>query len=329
MTPAHRLACRLSVAPMMAWTDRHCRYFHRLLAPQSLLYTEMVTTGALLHGDVDRHLFFRVQEGVVALQLGGNDPEALARSAELAQGYGYAEVNLNVGCPSDRVQNGAFGACLMKQPEVVAAGVRAMREAVDLPVTVKCRIGVDELDDEAYFRRFAESVRDAGADALIVHARKAWLKGLSPKQNREVPPLDYPRVWRLKADHPDWPIMINGGIDTLAAVREQLSNTDGGMIGRAAYQRPWFLAEAHAAVYDTALPDAYAVVEAMSEYAEEEARLRDVRVQHIARHMLGLFHGLPGGKRWRQVLSEGAHRDDAAAGILLQALEEVVSRQAA
>lgn len=308
---------------MMDWTTRHCRCFHRLLAPQSLLYTEMVTTGAILYGDARRHLYFSQQEQPVALQLGGNEPQALARCAELAQKYGYAEINLNVGCPSDRVQNGAFGACLMKTPEVVAEAVVAMRAAVDLPVTVKCRIGVDELDSEAHFRRFAQALFQAGADALIVHARKAWLQGLSPKQNREVPPLDYPRVHRLKADFPEQFVVINGGIDDLAGIDHHLQRMDGVMLGRAAYQRPWFLAEAHAQVYGTALPDRFAVVERMVDYAREEAEQHDVPLRSIARHMLGLFHGLPGGKRWRQVISQGAHKPDATPDLLLQAMAQV------
>jgi len=317
-----RTAWRLCVAPMMDWTDRHCRYFHRLLAPGARLYTEMVTTGAILHGDRERLLGFDPAEHPVALQLGGSEPDALAEAARIGQQFGYDEINLNCGCPSDRVQKGRFGACLMTEPERVRDGLAAMRAAVDVPVTVKCRTGVDEHDSEPFLHRFVATVAESGVDAVIVHARKAWLRGLSPKQNRELPPLDYDRVARLAAAFPELPVIVNGGIDSAATVEAGLARFDGVMLGRAAYQRPWLLAEldsrSGAAGRDT-------VVLQMADYAARQAG-RGVAVPAIARHMLGLFHGTPGARQWRRWLSEHMHQGGAGPEVLLDALE---SRQQA
>jgi len=318
-----RTAWRLCVAPMMDWTDRHCRYFHRLLAPGARLYTEMVTTGAILHGDRERLLGFDPAEHPVALQLGGSEPDALAEAARIGQQFGYDEINLNCGCPSDRVQKGRFGACLMTEPERVRDGLAAMREAVDVPVTVKCRTGVDEHDSEPFLHRFVSLVAESGVDAVIVHARKAWLNGLSPKQNRELPPLDYDRVARLAAAFPELPVIVNGGIDSAATVEAGLARFDGVMLGRAAYQRPWLLAELDSAPGRQA--DRESVVRLMADYAARLAG-RGVAVQAIARHMLGLFHGTSGARAWRRWLSEHMHQGGAGPEVLLDALE---SRQQA
>ncbi|MDT8439426.1 MAG: tRNA dihydrouridine(20/20a) synthase DusA [Wenzhouxiangellaceae bacterium] len=324
---APRNAWRLCVAPMMDWTDRHCRYFHRLLAPSARLYTEMVTTGAILHGDRDYLLGFDPAEHPVALQLGGSEPEALAEAARIGEQFGYDEINLNCGCPSDRVQKGRFGACLMTEPERVADSVRAMREAVRVPVTVKCRIGVDEHDDEAFLHRFSAAVAKAGVDALIVHARKAWLSGLSPKQNREVPPLDYRRVSWLRGEFPELAVVLNGGLDSAAQACAEQARFDGVMLGRAAYQRPWILAEL-AASEDHSPPDRAAVVTVMTGYARMQVD-RGVPLRAVARHMLGLFHGCPGARAWRRHLSEQMAAADADASVLeagLAALENEARR---
>ncbi|MEE4175296.1 MAG: tRNA dihydrouridine(20/20a) synthase DusA [Xanthomonadales bacterium] len=320
---------RVSVAPMMDWTDRHCRYFHRLLSPSALLYTEMVTTGALLHGDLERHLAFNAEEHPVALQLGGSDPADLARCSAIAEEWGYDEVNLNVGCPSDRVQRGRFGACLMKEPELVRDCLAAMREAVAIPVTVKTRLGVDDLYDYDYFRRFVDTVREAGVDVFIAHARRAWLSGLSPKQNRDVPPLDHDWVYRLKRESPGLTVIINGGVDSLDAVGRHLEHVDGVMIGRAAYHAPWLLAECQAALLGGGGPDNPAdLIAPMTAYLEDLVK-KDVPIKYATRHVLGLFQGRPGAKVWRRYLSENAFRDDRNAGMLEAALAAMSRSQAA
>ncbi|MFO1067131.1 MAG: tRNA dihydrouridine(20/20a) synthase DusA [Geminicoccaceae bacterium] len=314
---------RLCVAPMMDWTDRHCRSFHRLLAPQALLYTEMVTTGALLHGNRRRLLDFDPAEQPVALQLGGSEPDELAACARLGEAWGYVEINLNCGCPSERVQRGAFGACLMREPGLVAECVAAMRAATSLPVTVKCRIGVDDSDEWAFFAAFVDTVAAAGIDALIVHARKAWLKGLSPKENREIPPLRHDIVHRLKAERPGLCVILNGGLTTPAQVSEALAWADGVMVGRAAYQEPWTL-HAMARALDPALPplEREAIVDAMRDYLVR-AMAAGVPAKAVLRHMLGLCNGLPGARAWRRTLSEGMQRPDAGPGLLDAAMRLV------
>lgn len=308
----------------MEWTDRHCRYFHRLLTRRALLYTEMLTTGAVLHGDRNRLLGFDAFEQPVALQLGGCDPAALAESARIGEGFGYVEINLNVGCPSDRVQEGRFGACLMAEPALVAEGIAAMKRAVAIPVTVKCRIGIDDQDPEQSLFAFAASMKAAGADALIVHARKAWLKGLSPRENREVPPLDYPLVHRLKLAHRGFEIVINGGIADIESAQQQLVHVDGVMMGRAAYQEPWRLLAADPRLYGDAarfasLKDAAL---AMVPYIEREIA-QGVRLHAITRHMLGLFRAVPGARAFRRHLATEAVRPAAGARVLVEALDLV------
>ncbi len=296
----------MSVAPMMDWTDRHCRYFHRLLTQHALLYTEMVTTGALLHGDVERHLRFDAAEHPVALQLGGSEPADLAHSARLGEQWGYDEINLNCGCPSERVQRGAFGACLMNEPQLVADCVKAMVDVVDVPVTVKHRIGIDKIENYAFMRDFVGTVANAGCSVFIVHARNAWLKGLSPKENREIPPLRYDVVGQLKQEFAHLTIAINGGFATDDAVLAQLDHVDGVMVGREAYHNPWWLARWDSAFYgapDRALTRE-GVEEAMVEYMEREAAQHGTHWYSVARHMLGLRNGLPGARRWRQVWSD-------------------------
>jgi tRNA-dihydrouridine synthase A len=297
---------KLSVAPMMEWTDRHCRYFHRLLSRHALLYTEMVTTGALIHGDVARHLRFNAEEHPAALQLGGSDPADLARCAQLGEQWGYDEININCGCPSERVQRGAFGACLMAEPQLVADCVKAMVDVVNVPVTVKHRIGIDKTESYDFVRDFVGTVADAGCQVFIVHARNAWLKGLSPKENREVPPLRYELVHRLKADFPQLTIAINGGINQTAQVAEQLEHTDGVMVGREAYHNPWWLASWDTDFFgDAPTGITRESVEAdMVAYMTREAAEHGTPFSAIARHMLGLRHGQPGARRWRQVWSD-------------------------
>ncbi|MGA7437070.1 MAG: tRNA dihydrouridine(20/20a) synthase DusA [Luteibacter sp.] len=297
---------RLSVAPMMDWTDRHCRYFHRLLSPHARLYTEMVTSAALVRGGQIRLLEHSHEEHPVALQLGGSDPVELARAAVLGARAGYDEINLNVGCPSDRVQSGKFGACLMREPELVGECVRAMAEVVDVPVTVKCRIGVDDQDEYADLQHFTQVMVQAGVKILVVHARKAWLEGLSPKENREIPPLDYGRVYRLKKEFPDLTIVINGGITTVEAVQEHLAHVDGVMLGRAAYHDPFVLAQLETALYGAPMADRNDVLERMRIYIEAELA-RGTALKHITRHILGLYQGEPGARGFRRQLSEGAH----------------------
>jgi tRNA-dihydrouridine synthase A len=315
---------RLSVAPMMDWTDRHCRYFLRLITPRALLYTEMVTTGAILFGDRERFLRFDPAEHPIALQLGGADPDQLARCAELGAARGYDEINLNVGCPSDRVQNARFGACLMAEPDLVAACVRAMRAGGPVPVTVKTRIGIDEDDSYDFLLRFVEAVAGAGCRTVILHARKAWLSGLSPKENREVPPLRYDMVHRVKADFPELEIVANGGIRTIEQARAQLARVDGVMIGREAYQNPYALAEWERALLGTATPapSRCEIIERLMPYVERELA-EGTALRAITRHVLGLFNGVPGARAWRRHLSEAAHRPGAGARVVLNAMEAV------
>ncbi|NKF24282.1 tRNA dihydrouridine(20/20a) synthase DusA [Solimonas marina] len=313
---------RFCVAPMIDWTDRHCRYFMRQLSAHVRLYTEMITTGAILHGDRDRHLRFDAAEHPVALQLGGSDPAALAACAEIGQQYGYDEINLNCGCPSDRVQGGGFGACLMREPALVADAVRAMRGATSLPVTVKHRIGIDDSDEYDFMRRFVDTVANAGCEVFIVHARKAWLQGLSPKENREIPPLRYEAVQRLKQEFPQLSIVINGGLRSHEVCAEQLQHLDGVMVGREAYENPYFLAEVDARLFGTTTPAMTrdAVLERMTQYAAHQLE-HGVAVKHITRHILGLYRGQPGGRAFRRLLSERASRPDSDADLLRAARE--------
>lgn len=315
---------KLSVAPMMDWTDRHCRYLHRQLTRSTLLYTEMVVADAAIHGDRQRLLGFDAVEHPVALQLGGSDPRKLADAARIGEEFGYDEINLNVGCPSDRVQSGTFGACLMRTPEVVGAGVAAMKAAVSIPVTVKCRLGVDEQDIETALDTMAETVFAEGADALWVHARKAWLEGLSPKENRDIPPLDYSRVYRLKQKYPGRFIGINGGIQSLDEAVAHLGNVDGVMLGRSAYHTPGILGDADYRLYGQAERpvDYAAVIKAMASYAERHIASGG-RLAHVTRHMTGLFHGFAGARRYRQILSTDATRPGAGPEILFKAFEAV------
>lgn len=310
----------LSVAPMLDWTDRHCRHFHRLLSRHALLYTEMVTTGALIHGDVERHLSFGVEEHPVALQLGGSEPADLSHCARLGQEWGYDEINLNCGCPSERVQRGSFGACLMAEPALVADGVKAMVDRVDIPVTVKHRIGIDRQESYDFVRDFVGTVSEAGCSGFVVHARNAWLKGLSPKQNREIPPLRYELVHRLKHDFPHLRISLNGGIVSDAQVHEHLRLLDGVMVGREAYHNPWWLADWDATFFGDAVVERTRedVESAMCDYMAREAAEHGTPWSNIARHMLGLRNGLPGARRWRQVWSD--HRLKALAPHAVMAL---------
>ncbi|WP_291844523.1 tRNA dihydrouridine(20/20a) synthase DusA [Bradyrhizobium sp.] len=324
------LSRKLSVAPMMDWTDRHCRVFHRLLTRRSRLYTEMLTTGAILHGDRVRLLGFDASEHPVALQLGGSDPRDLATAATVGEDFGYDEINLNVGCPSDRVKDGRFGACLMAEPALVADGVAAMKRAVKIPVTVKCRIGIDDQDPETALDALARAVVAAGADALIVHARKAWLNGLSPKQNRDIPPLNYDRVYRLKAALPDVPVIINGGIAGIAEARRHLDQVDGVMLGRAAYQEPWRLLDVDPELFGEAAPHAGMkdVFQAMFPYIDDQLA-RGVRLHAITRHFVGAFHGVPGARAFRRHLAENAVRPGAGVNVLNDAMALVGDRAAA
>jgi len=308
---------------MLDWTDRHCRFFLRLISKQALLYTEMVTTGALLHGDRQRFLQFDPSEHPLALQLGGSDPAGLAACAKMAEDFGYDEVNLNVGCPSDRVQNGSFGACLMAEPGLVAECVAAMRKAVSIPVTVKSRIGIDDRDSYEELTGFIGTVAEAGCDTFIVHARKAWLKGLSPKQNREVPPLRYDVVYQLKQDFPALRIVLNGGITTLDQAEDVLGNgVDGVMVGREAYHNPYILAEVDRRLFgaSTEVITRAEIIEKLLPYIEQQ-RAEGVRLHSITRHILGLFHGEPGARSWRRHLSEHAVKYDADASVVREALK--------
>ena len=310
---------------MLDWTDRHCRYFHRLLTKQALLYTEMVTTGALLNGDVERHLRFNAFEQPVALQLGGSEPKEMAACARLAEDYGYAEVNINVGCPSERVQKGAFGACLMAEPHLIADCVAAMQAAVNMPVTVKNRIGIDEQQERDSLFSFVETVAQAGCQTFIVHARKAWLKGLSPKENREIPPLNYALVYELKQAFPQLEIIINGGITTLEQCQHHLQFVDGVMVGREAYHNPWLLAQVDSQLY--AAPDSFnqrkAVIDAFIPYVEQQLS-QGVTLAPMSKPILGLFQGIAGARYWRRYISENAFKPNADAKILLQAMQKIL-----
>lgn len=317
-------ARKFSIAPMMDWTDRHCRFLHRQLSSRALLFTEMVTSAALVHGDVERLLAYDGSEHPVAVQLGGSDPAELAAAVKICDRFGYDEINLNVGCPSDRVQSGRFGACLMAEPALVAECLRAMIAATDTPVTVKCRIGIDDQDSETALDAFADAVVPAGIDALYVHARKAWLKGLSPKENRDIPPLDYDRVYRLKQRMGDFPVMINGGIKTLDECDRHLEHVDGVMLGRTAYHEPMILAHVDQRFFGE--PERESALEAiastMMDYAEAELG-RGTRLNQITRHMLGLANGLPGARRFRQILSVEACKAGAGPEIIADAVAQL------
>ncbi len=316
---------KLSVAPMMDWTDRHARYFLRLISQHTLLYTEMVTTGAILYGGRDKLLAFDPTENPIALQLGGSDPKALAECAKIGEDYGYDEINLNVGCPSDRVQSGRIGACLMAEPELVAECLSAMKQTTWLPVTVKHRIGIDDQDSYEFLHNFVQIVSQSDCDSFIVHARKAILSGLSPKQNRDIPPLLYERVYQLKQDFPHLEIIINGGIRSISDSRQYLSQVDGVMIGREAYNNPYILAKADQQIFasDQAPVTRLQVAEQMLPYIDQHIALGG-RLQHISRHMLGLFHGQPNGKQWRRYLSENATKPTANSQVIVDALKLVV-----
>jgi tRNA-dihydrouridine synthase A len=314
-------AQRLSVAPMMDWTDRHCRYLLRLITRRSLLYTEMVTTGALLHGDPERFLGHDNAEHPLALQLGGSDPLALSECARIGAAHGYDEINLNVGCPSDRVQSGRFGACLMAEPGLVADCVASMNNAVPVPVTVKTRIGIDDQDSFEELAHFIHRVRAAGCKTFIIHARKAYLQGLSPRENRTVPPLNYDFAYRIKQSFPDLVIIVNGGIENLEQAETHLQKVDGVMLGRAAYHNPYVLAEADKLIFNDAhpVPDRENIVHSMIPYIERELK-RGTLLKHITRHMLGLFQGIPGARHWRRHLSEYAPRSAAGTDVVIEAL---------
>jgi tRNA-dihydrouridine synthase A len=311
---------------MIDWTDRHCRYFLRQISRRARLYTEMISTGAILHGDAERHLRFDAEEHPLALQLGGADPEALARCSEIGADWGYDEINLNCGCPSDRVQGGGFGACLMREPQLVADCVRAMISASSVPVTVKCRIGVDDCDEESFLRRFIDDIADAGCRTVIIHARKAWLAGLSPKENREIPPLNYPLVHAIAREHPELSIIINGGFTDLTQVSEQWAHCAGVMLGRAVYDNPWLLAGVDPLLSSTNTPpsDRRAVIEAMRPYIERETQT-GTPLHCITRHMLGLYKGLPGARGYRRVLSESARATGAGLEVIDAALRELAT----
>jgi tRNA-dihydrouridine synthase A len=322
-------ARKFSIAPMMDWTDTHCRVLHRLLTARALLYTEMVTAEAILHGDKARLLGFDASEHPVALQLGGSEPARLAEAARIAEGFGYDEVNLNVGCPSDRVQSGRFGACLMREPALVASCVAAMRQAVRIPVTVKCRIGVDDQNPETALRELIRGCADAGVTSFAVHARKAWLEGLSPKENRNLPPLDYDLVARVKQENPALEIILNGGIETLDHAEAHLARFDGVMMGRAAYQNPAMLSEVDARFFGESPRDLDKALEAWCVYVEDKLK-EGARLHSMTKHMLGLFNGRPGARAFRRHLSENATRDDAGIAVLREALAMInPQRQAA
>lgn len=308
-----------SIAPMLDWTDRHYRYLARIMSAELLLYTEMVTTGAIIHGKGD-YLAYNSEENPLALQLGGSNPQDLATCAKLAVERGYDEINLNVGCPSDRVQSGRFGACLMAEPKLVAECVTAMKQVVDIPVTVKTRIGIDEQDSYEFLSEFVDTVSAVGCDTFIVHARKAWLQGLSPKQNREIPPLDYQRVYRLKKDYPELHMSINGGVKTLDECREHLLHIDGVMVGREAYQNPYILAEVDQLLCSSDKPvlSRDAVLEKFIPYIEKHL-VEGGRLNHITRHMTGMFQGEPGSRAWRRYISENAHKQGAGIEVIEQA----------
>ena len=318
---------RFCVAPMLDWTDRHERYFLRLLSRQAMLYTEMITSGALVHGDAPRHLRFSHAEHPVAIQLGGSDPLDLARCAELAAAAGYDEINLNIGCPSDRVQSGRFGACLMADPALVATCVRAMQDSVSPPITIKCRTGIDADDNDQYLQNFIACVAEAGCETFIIHARIAILKGLSPKENRDIPPLNYPRVFGIKERYPHLQIVLNGGLKTLEECRDVLDHVDGVMLGREVYHNPWILANVDAEFFGQrpCTRSRHDVLREFLPYVQEQLEL-GIPLQHMTRHILGLFHGVSGGKAFRRYLSENAFRRDAGISVLEDAMNCVEER---
>ncbi len=311
---------------MMDWSDHHCRYFWRLLTRESLLYTEMVTTGALIHGNRERFLHFNANEHPVALQLGGSNAGELAQCAQWAQQWGYDEVNLNCGCPSDRVQSGMFGACLMAHPQLVAAGVKAMRDACDIPITVKHRIGIDDMESYQQLTDFIEPVAEAGCSVFIVHARKAWLQGLSPKENRDIPPLNYPWVYQLKQDYPHLTVIINGGIQSIAECQHHLQNVDGVMVGREAYHNPWMLAQVDQHLFgaDHRVGSRDEVIEAILPYIGRQIA-SGARLNHITRHLLGLYQGEPGARKFRRHISENAYKPEAGIEVLSEAYKLVMN----
>jgi tRNA-dihydrouridine synthase A len=317
----HTLNRRFTAAPMMDWSDSHCRNFWRLLTKEAVFYSEMITTGAIIYGDRKRYLDFNAREHPLALQLGGSDPKALAECARIAEDWGYNEVNLNCGCPSDRVQNNMIGACLMAEPNLVAECISAMQSAVKIPVTVKHRIGIDDMEDYAGLVNFVSTLANAGCKTFIVHARKAWLKGLSPKENREVPPLQYDKVVQLKKDYPHLEIIINGGITNLEQSLCLLKSVDGVMLGREIYTNPYLLAEVDQKIYASRrpIPSREEVIQGFIEYAEEKIR-EGVRLSYMTRHILGLYHGTPGARKFRRVISEHAHKSGAGIDIIKQAL---------
>ena len=329
MTQENKHTTEISVAPMMDWTDRHCRFFHRLLSPNAVLYTEMVTTGALIHGDAERFLRFDEIEHPVVLQLGGSSPQDLAIAAKMGADYGYNEINLNCGCPSDRVQNGAFGVCLMKTPDHVADCIAAMNEAVDIPVTVKCRIGVDDFDSFDFLDEFVGKIADKGCKTFIIHARKAWLKGLSPKENREIPELDYNRVLAIKDKHPDLKAILNGGLTEITHITENARKFDGLMIGREAYQNPFFLAEIEQKIFGAlTLPNREGIAMQMAEYTARQFKEHGTPVKSITRHILGLYQGLPGARQYRRMLSTLPYEDGADERVILRAIENFMKKAA-
>ena len=314
-----------SIAPMLDWTDRHYRYFARLMSKYALLYTEMITTGAILYGK-GNYLAYNQEEHPLALQLGGSNPVDLAKCAHIASDRGYDEINLNVGCPSDRVQNGRFGACLMAEPELVAECVDAMKQVVDIPVTVKTRIGVDEQESYEFLTQFIDTVRAKGCEAFIIHARKAWLSGLSPKENREIPPLDYPRVYQIKKDYPELHISINGGIKSIEDMKTHLQHLDGVMVGREAYNNPFILSQVDAELcgQESASLTRHQVAEMMLPYIEQHLK-QGGRLNHVTRHIIGLFQGMAGSRGWRRYLSENAHKKDAGVEVVTTALSFIES----
>ncbi|MDP2523922.1 tRNA dihydrouridine(20/20a) synthase DusA [Neptunomonas phycophila] len=323
--PQTALNRRFSVAPMMAWTDRHCRMFHRTMTSQSVLYTEMVTTGALIYGDRDRYLSYNDGEHPVALQLGGSNPKELSECAKMAEDYGYDEVNLNVGCPSDRVQNNMIGACLMAHPAIVRDCLGEMQQAVGIPITVKHRLGIDDLDSDEHLHGFISTVKESGCKTFIIHARKAILDGLSPKDNRDIPPLQYERAYAIKQLNPELEVILNGGIKTLETCLEHLKYIDGVMVGREAYHNPYMLIDVDTVIYGSAPKDVLTraqVLEAYFPYIEQQLS-NGVALNHILRHLLGLFHGERGGKQFRRVISENAHKPGAGIDVLQLALEKL------
>jgi tRNA-dihydrouridine synthase A len=317
----------ISVAPMMDWTDRHCRFFHRLLSPSVMLYTEMVTANALIHGDADHHLRYDHSEHPITLQLGGSEPEKLAQAIDIAKPYHYDEINLNCGCPSDRVQSGAFGACLMATPEIVRDSIKAMRDVSDVPVTVKCRIGIDDADEEKMLSEFVKTVSDGGCEDFIIHARKAWLSGLSPKENRDIPPLNYDLVAKIKQENPNLKIHLNGGITDIKQMNDLLPHYDGLMIGRAAYQTPKLLVDIERSFFnpDWVVDDDH-IINTMINYANAQHDNHGTPIKTVTKHIVNLFQGVKGARKWRQIISETAHKAEKAEDVLLPAYDAILSQ---